>query len=381
MELMIGEKLRKLRRDRDMTQEMLASAFGVSPQAISKWECGDGYPDITMLPMIANYFKVTIDELLGNDEIGQREDYQLFYNTRSNIKDKVELVEYTLGYVRRYPTDYKLALELTHAITQLPMEKWEEYLPLLRETCEKIINECTVYWIRERAIRDMCIVCPDEELEHWIDMCALSYEDTRGEVMEYRLWKQDRMEESRLQRGINNFMLLCHFITRNDKTKNWKDVERDIAWRKKQIRLFEFLGGGNGVPEVWRGRYAHCTLMIAWMLFRSGRNEEGYAWLDLAFERYEQWNVFPEGAALDTGDPEIFGGIRAICGLYGPDAWKIKLPDGSMEHNRDAYAYMLFEKTDIYHMTLHWGGMDEVRETERFQPYIARAKALAEIED
>ncbi|MBO5257817.1 MAG: helix-turn-helix transcriptional regulator, partial [Clostridia bacterium] len=54
MELMIGEKLRKLRRDRDMTQEMLASAFGVSPQAISKWECGDGYPDITLLPMIAN---------------------------------------------------------------------------------------------------------------------------------------------------------------------------------------------------------------------------------------------------------------------------------------------------------------------------------------
>ena len=45
MELMIGEKLRKLRRDRDMTQEMLASAFGVSPQAISKWECGDGYPE------------------------------------------------------------------------------------------------------------------------------------------------------------------------------------------------------------------------------------------------------------------------------------------------------------------------------------------------
>ncbi|MBQ7312595.1 MAG: helix-turn-helix transcriptional regulator, partial [Clostridia bacterium] len=74
MELMIGEKLRKLRRDRDMTQEMLASAFGVSPQAISKWECGDGYPDITLLPMIANYFKVTIDELMGNDEIGQRED-------------------------------------------------------------------------------------------------------------------------------------------------------------------------------------------------------------------------------------------------------------------------------------------------------------------
>lgn len=381
MELMIGEKLRKLRRDRDMTQEMLASAFGVSPQAISKWECGDGYPDITMLPMIANYFKVTIDELMGNDEIGQREDIQVYMNTYSKIKDRVEQVEYILGYVRRYPKEYKIALHLTHAITQLPKEKWPEYLHLLRDTCEKIVNECTLYWVRERAVRDMCVVCPDEELERWSDMCASAYEEIRGEVMEYRLWKQDRMEESCLQRGINNFALLCHFIAKNDKTKSWDNIEHDMAWRKKQMKLFEFLGGGEDVPDVWRGRYARCVLDISWMLFRSGEIEEGYTWLDRAFELYERWNAFPEGTALEVGDPEIFGGVRGICGMYSQHSWDIMLPDGSMEYFHDAYVYMLFEKTDIYHMITHWRDMEKFREDERMQPYIARAKALAGIED
>jgi hypothetical protein len=62
-------------------------------------------------------------------------------------------------------------------------------------------------------------------------------------------------------------------------------------------------------------------------------------------------------------------------------AWDIVLPDGSWEYFQEAFAYILPVKTDLYHMTMHWRGTEKVRETERFQPYIARAKALAEIED
>ena len=69
MELMIGNTLKRLRRDRDLTQEEVATHIGISCQAISKWERGDGYPDITMLPTLANYFGVSVDELIGMDEI------------------------------------------------------------------------------------------------------------------------------------------------------------------------------------------------------------------------------------------------------------------------------------------------------------------------
>lgn len=49
MELIIGEKLKNLRRSKDLTQEEVATHLGISFQAISKWERGEGYPDITML--------------------------------------------------------------------------------------------------------------------------------------------------------------------------------------------------------------------------------------------------------------------------------------------------------------------------------------------
>ena len=71
MELNFGEKIKQLRRSRDLTQEALADALGISAQSVSKWECAYGYPDITQLPAIANFFGVTIDELLNNDADGK----------------------------------------------------------------------------------------------------------------------------------------------------------------------------------------------------------------------------------------------------------------------------------------------------------------------
>lgn len=64
---MVGfsEIFRALRKERNRTQEQLAEVFGVSPQAISRWETASSYPDITQLPNIASYFEVTVDELLG----------------------------------------------------------------------------------------------------------------------------------------------------------------------------------------------------------------------------------------------------------------------------------------------------------------------------
>jgi len=73
MNIYIGENIKRLRQEKRLTQEALANIIGISFQAVSKWECGDAYPDITLLPVIANYFGVTIDELLGNDKIKAEE--------------------------------------------------------------------------------------------------------------------------------------------------------------------------------------------------------------------------------------------------------------------------------------------------------------------
>ncbi len=61
----IGNKIKELRKRDGRTQETVANAIGVSPQAISRWEAGGGYPDMEIVPAIANYFGVTIDALFG----------------------------------------------------------------------------------------------------------------------------------------------------------------------------------------------------------------------------------------------------------------------------------------------------------------------------
>ena len=63
MKLNIGNRIRTLRKERGITQEQLADAIGISFQAVSKWENGIALPDITLAPVLANYFCVSIDEL------------------------------------------------------------------------------------------------------------------------------------------------------------------------------------------------------------------------------------------------------------------------------------------------------------------------------
>ena len=61
----MGKEIRRLRNDRGLTQEALAAALNVSAQTVSKWECGNSIPDVQLLPEIAVYFGVTIDQLFA----------------------------------------------------------------------------------------------------------------------------------------------------------------------------------------------------------------------------------------------------------------------------------------------------------------------------
>ena len=72
--LQFKDKIKKLRKEKDMTQEQLAEYMGVSPQAVSRWETGSTYPDIFALPLLAELFGITVDGLLGVDEKEKQKD-------------------------------------------------------------------------------------------------------------------------------------------------------------------------------------------------------------------------------------------------------------------------------------------------------------------
>ena len=65
MQINLGNKIRELRHRDGRTQEALAEALGVTSQAVSRWESNGCYPDMNLVPAIANYFGISIDELFG----------------------------------------------------------------------------------------------------------------------------------------------------------------------------------------------------------------------------------------------------------------------------------------------------------------------------
>lgn len=71
MKLKLCESIRELRRIKGVTQEMLANSLGVTAQAVSRWESGATYPDMELIPSIANFFGISIDRLFGYS--GERE--------------------------------------------------------------------------------------------------------------------------------------------------------------------------------------------------------------------------------------------------------------------------------------------------------------------
>ena len=69
MKLTIGENIRNFRKKNDLTQEDLADRLGVTYQSVSRWENSTTYPDIELLPAIAEALSITLDELLGMPQI------------------------------------------------------------------------------------------------------------------------------------------------------------------------------------------------------------------------------------------------------------------------------------------------------------------------
>ena len=65
MDMTLGKRIAALRKEKELKQDVLAAALGVSPQAVSKWENDQTCPDISLLPKLAELLEVSVDELLS----------------------------------------------------------------------------------------------------------------------------------------------------------------------------------------------------------------------------------------------------------------------------------------------------------------------------
>lgn len=158
MKILIGENIKQLRKANNITQEQLAEALNITCAAVSKWERGDTYPDITLLQPLAYFFGVTLDELMGYqaskiqkdiDELIAR--YTELYRTDCEAARDLIVKAHA-----EYPNDYQIMhcymWNLAGDYADNDPENLLSHKAEFLEICERILEGCKDNYIRRDAL-------------------------------------------------------------------------------------------------------------------------------------------------------------------------------------------------------------------------------------
>jgi len=143
----IGQKIKLFREKKGITQQHLAEMMNVSTQAVSKWETGASYPDLALIPLLAEYFNVSCDALLTDSGKNERETVNELINAgKQEFVTETEFFEYVESLedaLERYPRSNKLMLTLSYAYSSVSdNSKYREHgwKKKIIDYCERVFS-------------------------------------------------------------------------------------------------------------------------------------------------------------------------------------------------------------------------------------------------
>ncbi len=261
MNIYLGENLKELRRKRNLTQEKLAEFLGVSFQAVSKWERGDTFPDIAILPEIASFFKVSVDELLGVNRAENEKEIREKLNEYDHLTDS-ELMQKIINDLKeKYPTDFRVLIRYLGCLVRYS-EDLAAVTSEVNTIYTNIQENCTDDRIRIKAKRaiiefyhsQMCT----ENSNVTFEMCEKiirEMPDMRdGREMFSTFFPENHPErDCKIQSAIEeNFLLrntfFSHYFFYNEKFSDKWQIEAF----KKEIDFMNFAYNDGNYGKMWR---------------------------------------------------------------------------------------------------------------------------------
>ena len=160
MKLNIGETIRRLRKEKDITQEEFAEVLGVSCQSVSRWENNSCYPDIELIPVISAFLGISTDKLMGVDEIAEKtavDSYLNDFQTAISVGNIDECIRIARAGVAEFPNNYALLNKLMYALfvatsDDADISDWKE---------NQIKYDAEIVALGERIIK----YCPDAKIK------------------------------------------------------------------------------------------------------------------------------------------------------------------------------------------------------------------------
>lgn len=282
MRLHLAQNIKRLRKEAGITQEALAETLGVSSQSVSRWELGICYPDLEMLPALANFFGVSVDTLLSNDRASKEEDARIFDETYGKLSDQTaEKIEFAQEYCRKYPENDRYAYLLIKAVLRHAVGdvgRAEKYIPLLSKNAERLLE--TRY--RDAVICDMVCLSDEKELSKWLDLAPYA-----GFSRRYCLMNRAMMHPERLdwlyQQGMEMLETFAEQLDR--RFPDAKGAEAKAEYQRSVLRTLRSFGEDGKIPDGWMMFYAYKQFVLAACLFGIERTEEGWREFDEALAK------------------------------------------------------------------------------------------------
>lgn len=261
MTIYLSENIKKLRREKNLTQEALAEFLGVTFQSVSNWERGESYPDITMLPEIAGFFKVSVDKLLGINKAENEHEINSKITEYDNLTDHKLMQEIINDLKAKFPNDFRVLIRYLGCLV-----RFSEDLSAVSSEVFAIYNNiqqnCTDDRIRIKAKRviiefyrsqlnsensdvifEKCekIICEMPDMRDCREMFCTFYPEGHPE---HDAKIQNAIEESFLLR----ITFYSHYYFYNDNcTDEWQT--KSI---QKEIEYLEFVYDDGNYGKMWK---------------------------------------------------------------------------------------------------------------------------------
>ena len=297
MNIRLGENIRRLRQECSLTQEQLAETVGVSPQAVSRWETGISFPDITLLPVLANLFNATTDTLLGVDIAQKQQEIEkaLEYNSTLHREGKHHESEaFIREKLKQYPDSADLTYQLAYALSQYTADgEQQKAIDVEIETlCRRSIQLDNGTWITHAARQMLCLLYNRQGQQEKAIEIADSM-PTWWVSREFLMQYVEPPEQAASQRQYNLVALMDMMILHLKKIAwDMDSDEKSIEVLDKAVALGQLIAGED--MKFHHARICKCHLWRARYFTRMGDTDSAFEALEKALHHTIQFESRPE---------------------------------------------------------------------------------------
>ncbi len=403
MKLNIGQNIRNLRRAADMTQEELAAKLGVTYQSVSRWENGGTYPDMELLPAIADVFGVTIDHLLDRDRKDVKKELQslgeqLETAVRERENDKVTDILCTIRRDLSRFADDRFSVEIQEIV--LSLEKYtNEAPPAVLEEFRQFLDALEKHLPGNKgiAVRTMAVLEDDEHLDKFLDKYSSHMNLSVDSLLRYRYRRRGETENFAYMNQMHIHSTLCEIFRR---AGSWnRQYQQDGAWMSGPcLRFLHELHGlspdtarpvsGDGSLDLWAEERIGLGFRYAAYLVTQNRPDDALDVLEDTAELLEKFMNLPLGKLYHPIPPTVLKSTSPLLKDFTRTAFAGYFSDpGDSELLRRGVNISHGKKVSwgsqiyppVYLECLNgWNEFDPVRESPRFQAVRSRLEQFAE---